>query len=137
MWLPGVFTFAIQSNAQAQTLTFEITSLASKNGVVHCLLFSSPEGFPSEAQRAMKKVAVPLEELRATCEFADIPAGTYALSVWLDTNANGRLDSNLIGVPREPVGASNNAEGRMGPPRFEEAAFRFVPPLFLQRVTVK
>lgn len=118
-------------------MTFEIAGLASNNGAVHCFLFSTPDGFPNEARRAMKQMAVQPEELRATCEFAGIPAGTYALSVWHDVNANGRLDANFIGIPSEPVGASNNAEGRMGPPRFEAAAFKFVPPTLLQRVTVK
>lgn len=137
MWLLCVFIFAVPSNAQAQSLTFEIAGLASNTGAVHCLLFSAPDGFPSESRRAMKRMAVQPAELRATCEFADIPVGTYALSVWHDANANGRLDANFIGVPKEPVGASNNAEGRMGPPRFEAAAFKFVPPVFRQRVTVK
>lgn len=136
-WLLGALTFAVHSNAQALGMTFEIAGLASNNGAVHCLLFSTPDGFPNEVRRATKQIAVQPEGLRATCEFADTPAGTYALSVWHDVNANGRLDANFIGVPSEPVGVSNNAEGRMGPPRFEAAAFKFVPPVFLQRVTVK
>lgn len=136
-WLLSAVTFAVHSNAQAVRITFEIAGLASNNGAVHCLLFSTPDGFPSEARRATKQMAVQPEELRATCEFANLPAGTYALSAWHDANANGRLDANLIGVPTEPVGTSNNAEGRMGPPRFEAAAFKFVPPVFVQRVTVK
>lgn len=137
VWLPSVFTFAVHSNVQAQRLTFEIAGLASNNGAVDCLLFSSPEGFPGEARRAIKQRAVPLEEPRATCEFAKIPVGTHALSIWHDANANRRLDANLIGVPKEPVGASNNAEGRMGPPGFEAAVFKVVAPVFLQRVNVR
>ena len=136
-WLVTVAAFAAHSNAQAPRMTFEIAGLASNNGAVHCLLFATPDGFPSEARRAMKQMVVPPEELRATCEFVDLPAGTYALSVWHDANANGRLDANFIGVPKEPVGTSNNAGGRMGPPRFGAAAFNFSPPVFLQRVTVK
>jgi uncharacterized protein (DUF2141 family) len=30
-----------------------------------------------------------------------------------------------MGMPREGIGASNNAKGRMGPPKFDAAAFRF------------
>lgn len=137
-WLLSVLTLGVHPLAQAAPrITFEIAGLASNDGAVQCLLFSTPDGFPSEAQRAMKQMTVQPEEMRATCEFADLPAGTYALSVWHDANANGRLDTNFVGVPREPVGTSNNAEGRMGPPRFEAAAFKFVPPVFVQRVTVK
>ena len=136
-WLLSVVTHAVPSNAQDSRITFDIAGLASNNGAVHCLLFSAPDGFPGEASWAMKQMVVQPQELRATCEFADIPAGTYALSVWHDANANGRLDTSLLGIPKEPVGTSNNAEGRMEPPRFEAAAFKFIPPVFLQRITVK
>ena len=39
-----------------------------------------------------------------------------------DKNANGKLDSNIVGIPTEPYGASRDARGRMGPPAFEDAA---------------
>jgi uncharacterized protein (DUF2141 family) len=29
------------------------------------------------------------------------------------------MDTNLIGIPTEPVAFSNNARGRMGPPAFD------------------
>jgi uncharacterized protein (DUF2141 family) len=136
-WLLAGLTWACSAQAQSGRLAFEITGLASNNGAVHCLLFATAAGFPTEARRATKQMAAPPEDLRATCEFTDMAAGTYALSVWHDTNANGRLDANLLGIPSEPVGTSNNAEGRIGPPRFEAAAFTLVPPLFRQRITVK
>jgi uncharacterized protein (DUF2141 family) len=53
-----------------------------------------------------------------------LPSGTYAVSVYEDLNGNHKLDHNFIGVPREPVGASNNPPGHMGPPRFNECSFR-------------
>ena len=39
-----------------------------------------------------------------------------------DLNANGKLDSNIVGIPTEPYGAIRHARGRMGPPAFEDAA---------------
>jgi uncharacterized protein (DUF2141 family) len=30
-----------------------------------------------------------------------------------------------MGIPREGVGASNDAKGHLGPPKFNAAAFRF------------
>jgi uncharacterized protein (DUF2141 family) len=39
-----------------------------------------------------------------------------------DVNGNGKLDTNLIGIPKEPVGASRNPALRFGPPKFEETA---------------
>jgi len=53
-----------------------------------------------------------------------LPPGTYAVSVYEDLNGNHKLDGNILGIPREPVGASNNPRGRMGPPHFNDCAFR-------------
>ena len=41
-----------------------------------------------------------------------------------DINANGKLDSNFIGIPKEPVGFSNNCKGKFGPPKYEDCAFK-------------
>jgi uncharacterized protein (DUF2141 family) len=35
------------------------------------------------------------------------------------------MDSNFLGMPREGVGASNDAKGHFGPPKFDTASFRF------------
>lgn len=52
-----------------------------------------------------------------------VPPGRYAVQVLADANANGRLDRNFVGIPREGVGFSNNAMRRFLPPRFAAAAF--------------
>lgn len=56
--------------------------------------------------------------------FDNLPAGDYAFSIFHDINDNGELDTNFLGIPREPWGFSNNARGRFGPPGFGAAKFR-------------
>lgn len=51
----------------------------------------------------------------------NLPAGPLALSLFQDANGNGRLDMSALGIPTERYGFSNNASGRFGPPRFEQA----------------
>jgi len=53
---------------------------------------------------------------------ADITPGTIAVVAYHDVNLNGELDSNFIGIPREPVYLSNDYRPK-GPPRFERASF--------------
>src|SRR5450755_1266464 len=72
----------------------------------------------------------------AVCEFPRLNAGAYAISVFHDENSNGRLDTNLMGIPREGVGASNNAKGHFGPPKFDAAAFRFSGSRLEVKITV-
>ena len=45
------------------------------------------------------------------------------LSVFYDRNGNGELDTNFIGIPKEPIALSNNATGKFGPPKYEDAVF--------------
>lgn len=60
-------------------------------------------------------------EGRITVLLKGLPEGPLAISLFQDTNANGKLDSNALGIPREPYGFSNNATGNFGPPKFEQA----------------
>ena len=52
--------------------------------------------------------------------------GQIAVLVYLDENANGILDKNFIGIPREMLGISNNYQPK-GPPSFSRASFNFSP----------
>jgi uncharacterized protein (DUF2141 family) len=50
----------------------------------------------------------------------NVKPGSYSIAVFHDTNGNGKLDRNFIGLPNEPYGFSNDT-GRRGPPNFEAA----------------
>jgi uncharacterized protein (DUF2141 family) len=73
----------------------------------------------------------------AASSFADVQPGTYAIAVFHDENSNGKLDSNFIGIPREGTGASNNAKGHMGPPKFDDAAFRYAGGRLELKITIE
>lgn len=50
-----------------------------------------------------------------------VPAGTYAISIYQDINSNGKLDSNFINIPKEPIGFGNNYRP-FGPPKYSAAS---------------
>ena len=111
-------------SAQANTIHVEIAGLRNDTGQVFCALYSSPEGFPKDSSKAFAHAISAISNGRAVCEFPGIASGTYAVSVFHDENSNGKLDTNFMGIPREGVGASNNAKGHFGPPKFSAAAFQ-------------
>ncbi len=51
-----------------------------------------------------------------------VDGGEIALLVYFDENANGRIDKNFIGIPRERLALSNNYQPK-GPPSFSRASF--------------
>lgn len=103
----------------------DITGVRNDNGQVLCVLFASNSGFPSKAQKAVAHAHSAITNGAAVCEFAGIAPGRYAVSAFHDENSNGKMDTNLIGMPKEGVGASNDAKGHMGPPKFRDAAFQY------------
>ena len=54
--------------------------------------------------------------------FVGLPPGRYVLKSFADQNSNAKLDTNLVGLPTERYGFSNDARGHMGPPSFDQAA---------------
>lgn len=52
-----------------------------------------------------------------------VPACEIAVLVYADINGNGRLDKNFIGIPKEPVGLSNNYSPK-GPLGLKHASFQ-------------
>ena len=115
-----------QSQAsQGNVIHVEVGGMRNDKGQISCALYSSADGFPKEGQKAVAHVVAPISEREAVCEFPGIAPGTYAVSVFHDENSNGKLDTNFVGIPREGVGASNDARGHFGPPKFDAAAFHF------------
>jgi len=119
---------SVASAQQAPTtnvIQVEISGFHSDKGQAMCSLFSSASGFPSKSDQAIAHAKSAIANRSAVCEFAGIAPGRYAVSVFHDENSNGKMDTNFVGMPKEGVGASNDAKGHMGPPKFDAAAFQF------------
>ena len=104
----------------------KILNIRNRNGTVDCALFESPEGFPREFLHSAQNVMViKIRYTEARCDFEAIPPGTYALAVIHDENSNGKLDTNLFGIPTEGYGFSNDATALFGTPSFSDASFSY------------
>ena len=104
-----------------------VQGVRSSDGQVACALFASAEGFPSEQDKALVGQVLVAKAGTVEFEFEGVPHGRYAISVLHDENNNGRLDTNLLGMPREGYGVSGNAFRRFGPPRYPEALIDLGP----------
>ena len=54
---------------------------------------------------------------------AELPPGDYAATVLHDENKNNSMDTNLIGIPTEGYGVTNNPKPRFRAAKFKEAIF--------------
>ncbi len=109
----------------SNSLKFVVVGLHSNTGEVDCALFASAEGFPGDTGKAIKTTKSKIENGQGVCAFSGVAPGDYAASVFHDENGNGKLDRNFMGMPKEGVGASNDAAGSFGPPKFDDARFSY------------
>lgn len=116
------------SPASLSTLVVTISGLPTASGHVIALLFPSDQGFPASLNKAAQHQALKVSSSSMELRFPNLPMGTYAVTVYHDVNDNGKLDTNWIGIPKEPVGVSNNLRPRLGPPRFSESSFTIAEP---------
>ena len=104
----------------------KILNIRNSTGTVACALFESPVGFPAEFLRSATNVMViKIRKTQARCDFEDIPPGKYAMAVIHDEDMNGKLETNLLGIPTEGYGFSNDAKSMIGVPSFSDASFQY------------
>ena len=70
----------------------------------------------------MKSVQAPIAGGKAVMTFKGLKDGVYAIAIIHDENANGKLDTNFLGIPAEGVGVSTNPRV-FGKPSFEQGQF--------------
>ena len=67
---------------QANIIRVEIGGLRNNKGRVLCALYSSPDGFPKNSEKAVARVSSAIFDKQAVCEFSGIAPGLYAISVF-------------------------------------------------------
>lgn len=106
----------------AQDLTINVTGIRGTKGGIIIKLYNKKSGFPKDKalyRKQYKKISSTTE----TITFTDIPSGDYAVLLYHDKNANRKIDTNIIGIPKEPHGISRNIK-LFGPPKFDKCKFR-------------
>ncbi|RAR70108.1 DUF2141 domain-containing protein [Flavobacterium aciduliphilum] len=119
-----IVTFVILAthwvSAQNVSLTVQVLGFKNNNGKVCVGLYNSEGTFLKETFLTMNAEIV---DQKATVVFQNVPAGDYAVSLYHDENNSGILEKGAFGIPKEDFACSNNAKGKMGPPKYNDAKF--------------
>ena len=113
-----IFTLTYATTAAQGEVNITVRNIRKITGSLMVGLFDSDRDFPKKAVVG-KVVTVTGDSL--TLIFKDLKPAWYAISVIHDENNNGKLDTNIFGIPKEGFGFGNNAIGRFGPPSFKNA----------------
>jgi len=104
------------SHAQSD-ITVVVENIKTIKGKVMVCLVDQEEHFLEDCQNGQ---VVKVDGTTAQVIFSDVSAGSYAVSTFHDKNSDEQLNTNFIGIPKEPFGFSNNPTILFGPPSFEK-----------------
>lgn len=110
--------------SHAQTFNLKVSNLKS-TGIIRIAFYKKENKFADEKNFAFTKEVKPPKLGEATLTFTDIPAGEYALALYQDSNGNKKLDTNLVGYPKEPFAFSQNIKPKFSAPTYEECKIVF------------
>lgn len=110
---------------QVKGIRVEITGLRNNNGYVLVSVFKEGSGFPDQAEKAVRKAKLGINNREAAIVFNDLQPGQYAIAILHDENGDQKMNTNGLGIPKEGYGFSNNVTGAFGPPSFKRASFKF------------
>jgi len=93
------------------TFTLDITGINVNDGKIYVRVYSNEIDYKKDIPYA----SFVLESISKNITHSfDIPEGEYLIALFQDTNNNGKLDTNFLNFPKEPVGLSNYTGGVPG-----------------------
>jgi len=113
-------TVFLMTNATAAELKINVSSIPSSQGHLLVALFSGEESYTSGKSQWSSRIKVSGDKEQVT--FTNLPDGEYAVKMYHDENDNMELDTNILGIPSEGYGFSNN-KGQFGQPDYQDASF--------------
>ena len=106
--------------AQAAQVDVHVTGVSDPHGHVRVELCTRDTFLTSSCPYAAAAPAMMGDTL---VQIAEVPPGLYAVQAYHDDLDAGHLHQNILGIPRERVGFSNDAPVRLQGPAFNDAAF--------------
>ena len=105
-------------------LTVEVNNLRNSEGTVQFALYNKDGTLPDQHYtKYFRMLRAEITDRHARVTFTDLPAGSYAVNVLHDENANDKLDRGMM-LPKEGIGFSNMRNiGPTNKPSFEKARF--------------
>lgn len=120
------FMLAVFSFASAQSsMKINVEGLREVKGQLMVFVFNNADDFPTKKDHAVFSKKVPVSGASMEIIFEGVSAGTYGVAVYHDENMNDKMDRSWYGMPTEGYGASNDAKGTLGPPKFDDAKLEF------------
>ncbi|MDR0494835.1 MAG: DUF2141 domain-containing protein [Treponema sp.] len=102
-----ILALMVMGYASAETLTVQVENVEVGKGLVLIGLYNNEKAFPEPDRYYTSAKAEPTDKV-VTITIPDLPKGVYVAAIYQDKNGNDKMDKNLLGIPTERYGFSNN-----------------------------
>jgi uncharacterized protein (DUF2141 family) len=106
----------------ANTLQVVVSGVPSSRGHVRVDICPQHDFLTDRCQYSG---AAPSQTGTTVVTIQNLPPGVYAAQAYHDKNDNNKVDRNLLGIPTENVGFSNDPPVHLHAPKFRSAAFTY------------
>jgi uncharacterized protein (DUF2141 family) len=117
LWVGALPTFG-------QELVIRVHEVRPGQGPLLVAIYDRETGFPYTPSRAIARLRSETPRPDVELSTNSLKPGRYALALFQDRNGDQRLNTNILGMPKEGYGVSNNAYNTFSAPRFNDAAFQ-------------
>ena len=121
-WITPPMLTRAQTNTGALSrgsIIIKVTGFKNDKGELRVVLYDGQKAFDDD--RRFKQTTAIISNRTATALLHDVPPGAYGIAVFHDTNKNGELDENWLGIPKENYGLSRNVRASLSHiPTFNE-----------------
>ena len=122
----GMAMLASSKGLAAEALTVRVEGLSKPAGHVMIALYDRADAYAIGDEQALRRERLPVDDrLEVIWDIGDLQPGNYGIALFHDVDDDEVLDTNFVGLPKEPYGFSNNARGRFGPPDYDAITFAF------------
>lgn len=122
--LAGLFIGSPAAGANSTKITVPISTVRNAKGSVFVAIYRKAQWLQPGRYVTAKRVRAQKGTVFAT--FKGLPPGKYAVAVFHDENSNNRVDTNVLGLPKEGYGFSRHSP-RLKKPKFEDVAVNVRP----------
>ena len=106
--------------ALAGPLTVTLENIQKQTGEIRLGVYDAA-GY--EGGQAVGGADVVVNAATVSVTIEGLAPGEYGIKLFHDVNGDGEMNSNPFGMPTEPFAFSNNAMGRFGPAKWDDARF--------------
>lgn len=124
--LLALSSLAVQAQDSGTSLTIRIENVSAKGGILRLGLYDRTS-YPDDNAKPAAFADVPAQAGETIVTLKNLTPGVYALEMFQDVNANGKMDQSWIGLPLEPFGFSRDARPFLSKPGFDEVKFTLAP----------